>query len=51
MPQQQQQQICVGFQQWSMAGSEAREEDRARSVGSGRAVLGPGEPAKHLSCP
>ncbi len=36
--------IGVGFQQWSVAGSEAREGGRVRSVGSGHAVLGPGEP-------
>ncbi len=33
--------ICVDFQQWSVAGSEAREEDRVRSVASGHAILGP----------
>ncbi len=27
------------------------EEDRVRSVASGRAILGPGEPAMHLHCP
>ncbi len=40
--------ICV---QWSVSGSEAREEDRVRSDGSGHAVLGPGEPDIHLHCP
>ncbi len=35
--------ICVGFQQWSVAGSEAHEGDRVRSVCSGHAALGPGE--------
>ncbi len=42
--------ICVGFQQWSMAGSQARKVDRVRSVGSGHAVLGPGEAPIHLRC-
>ncbi len=37
--------ICVGFQQWSVAGSEALEEDRVHSVGCGHAVLGQGEPS------
>ncbi len=31
----------VGFQQWSVAGSQARKEDRVRSVASGHAILGP----------
>ncbi len=35
--------VGVGFQQWSVASSQARKEDRARSVASGLAVLGPGE--------
>ncbi len=43
--------IGVGFQQWSVAGSQARKEDRVRSVASGNAILGPGEPAIHLRCP
>ncbi len=43
--------IGVGFQQWYVAGSQARQEDRVRSVASGRAILGPGEPAVHLHCP
>ncbi len=43
--------ICVGFQQWSVAGSEAREEDRDRTVANGHAIFGPGEPAIHLHCP
>ncbi len=34
--------IGVGFQQWSVAGSQARKEDRVRSVASGHAILGPG---------
>ncbi len=29
----------------------ARKEDRVRSVASGHAILGPGEPAIHLRCP
>ncbi len=33
--------ICVSFQQWSVAGSEAREGDRVRSVDSGHAIFGP----------
>ncbi len=40
--------ICIGVQQWNVAGSEARGEDRVRSVGSGHAVIGPGEAAIHL---
>ncbi len=43
--------IGVGFQQRSVAGSQAREEDRVRSVGSGHAIHGPREPAIHLRCP
>ncbi len=43
--------IGVGFQQWSVAGSRARKEDRVRSFASGHAILGPGEPAIHLCCP
>ncbi len=43
--------IGVGSQQWCVAGSQARQEDRVRSVASGRAILGPGEPAIHLHCP
>ncbi len=43
--------IGVGFQQWSVAGSQARKEDHVRSVASGHAILGPGEPAIHLCCP
>ncbi len=43
--------ICVGFQQWSVAGSEAREEDRVRSVSSSYAIFGPGEPAIHIRGP
>ncbi len=35
--------IGVGFQQWCLAGSQARKEDRVRSVASGRGILGPGE--------
>ncbi len=40
--------IGEGFQQWSVAGSHARKEDRVRSVASGGAILGPGEPATIL---
>ncbi len=40
-----------GYQQWSVAGSQARKEDRVRSVASGHAIFGPGEPAMHLRCP
>ncbi len=40
--------LDVGFQQWYVAGSQARKEDRVRSVASGRAILGPGEPATVL---
>ncbi len=43
--------IGVGFRQWCVAGSQAREEDRVRSVAIGRAILGPGELAIHLHCP
>ncbi len=43
--------IGVGFQQWSVAGSQARKEDRVSSVVSGHAILGPGEPVIHLRCP
>ncbi len=43
--------IGVGFQQWGVAGLQARKEDRVRLVASGRAILGPGEPAIHLHCP
>ncbi len=43
--------IGVGVQQWSAAGSQGRMEDRVRSVVSGHAVLGLGEPAIHLRCP
>ncbi len=43
--------IGVGFQQWSVAGSQASKEDRIRSVASGHAILGPGEPAIGLRCP
>ncbi len=38
-------------QQWCVAGSQARQEDRVRSVASSRAILGPREPAIHLHCP
>ncbi len=31
--------IGVGFQQWSVAGSQARKEDRVRSAASGHAVV------------
>ncbi len=41
--------IGVGFHQWSVAGSQARKEDRVRSVIRGHAILG--EPATHLRCP
>ncbi len=34
--------IGVGFQQWSVAGSQACKEDRVRSVASSHAILGPG---------
>ncbi len=43
--------IDVGFQQWSVADSEVREEDRVRSAGSCHASLGLEEPAMHLHCP
>ncbi len=43
--------IGVGFQQWSMASSQARKEDRVHSVASGHAILRPGEPAIHLRYP
>ncbi len=33
--------IGVGFQQWCVADSQARKEDRVRSVTSGRAILNP----------
>ncbi len=39
--------IGVGFQQWSVAGSQARKEDHDCSVASGHAILGPGETAIH----
>ncbi len=31
-------------EQWCVAGSQARQEDRVRSVAGSRAILGPGEP-------
>ncbi len=34
--------IDVGFQQWSVAGSQAHKEDHIRSFVSGHAILGPG---------
>ncbi len=40
--------IGVGFQQWGVAGSQARQKDRVSSVASGRPILGPGEPAIQL---
>ncbi len=40
--------IGVGFQQWCVAGLQARKKDCVRSVASGRAILGPGEPAIDL---
>ncbi len=43
--------IGVGFQQRSVAGSQARKGDRVRSVVSGHAIFGPGEPAIYLRCP
>ncbi len=43
--------IGVGFQQWCVAGSRARQEDRVRLVASGRAIFGPGETTIHLRCP
>ncbi len=43
--------IGVGVQQWSVADSQGRKEDRVRSSVSGHAILGPGEPAIHLCCP
>ncbi len=43
--------IGVGFQQWRVAGSQARKEDRVHSVASGLAILGPGEPVIRLHCP
>ncbi len=39
--------IVVGFQQCSVAGSQARKEDRVRSVVSSHAIFEPGEPAVH----
>ncbi len=38
----------IGFHQCSVAGSQARKEDRVRC---GLAILGPGEPAIYLRCP
>ncbi len=32
--------IGVGFQQWRVAGSQARQEDRVRSVANGHAIFG-----------
>ncbi len=43
--------IGVGFQQWSVAGSQARNEGRVRWVANGHAILGPGEPPIHPRCP
>ncbi len=43
--------IGVGFQQWCVAGLQARKEDHVRSVARGHAILRPGEPAIHLRCP
>ncbi len=31
--------IGLGFPKWSVAGSEARDKDRVRSVASGHAIL------------
>ncbi len=42
--------IGVGFQRRSVAGSKAREEDRVLSFAKGHAIFGPGEPAIHLRC-
>ncbi len=42
--------LVVVVQQRSVAGSQERKEDRVRSVVSGHAIFGPGEPAKHLRC-
>ncbi len=42
--------IGVGFQQRIVAGSQARKEDRVRTVVSDDAIAGPGEPAIHPHC-
>ncbi len=41
--------VCVSFQQWSEAGSEAHEEDLVRLAASSHAIIGPGEPVMHVS--
>ncbi len=43
--------VGVGVQPWRVAGSQGRKESRVRSVVSGHAILGPGEPAIHIRCP
>ncbi len=43
--------IGVGFQKWSLAGSQARKEDRVRLVASALAIIGPDEPAIHVLYP
>ncbi len=43
--------IGVGFQQWSVAGSKMRNEDRVRTDANDFAILRPGEPAIHLCRP
>ncbi len=43
--------IGVAFQQWSVAGSQARKKDSVLSVDNSHAIFGPGEPAIHLRYP
>ncbi len=40
--------IGIGFQQRNVAGSQARKEDRVRTVVSGHSIVGPGESASLL---
>ncbi len=47
--------VCGGVEeicdQWSVAGSEAREEDRVRLAASSHTNIGPREPVMHVRCP
>ncbi len=43
--------IVIGFQRRSVAGSKVRKEDRVRSVVNDHVIFGTGEPAIHLRCP
>ncbi len=43
--------IGVGFQQWTVAGSQARKEGSVHWAASGHSIRGAGGPAIHLHCP